>query len=115
VALELADDGDDREGHERDATVRVVAVDRGDQPDPGRLPQVVIGGVVAVAIARREPVGQAQVGEDHALARRGVVPLGVLPQPCRHLVAHTHHIGAPAARLQPERLENQIRSNDPSI
>src|SRR6266540_2294455 len=99
VALELADDGGDGEGRERHTTIRIIAVDRGDQPDPRRLPQVVIGGVMAVAIARREPVGQAQGGEDHALAQRGVAPFRVLPQPCRHLVAHTHHIGAPASRL----------------
>jgi hypothetical protein len=46
----------------------IVAVDRRDQPDPGRLDQVFAGDTMVAPKAHGRAIGQSQVGEDDPLA-----------------------------------------------
>jgi hypothetical protein len=81
VALELADHGGHGIGDERVGPLRLVAVDRLDQPEPGHLAQVLEGHGPVAPVAFGQPVGQAEVGQDDAFAQDRVTALGVVTEP----------------------------------
>jgi hypothetical protein len=64
AASQLAVGAGDRVGDERVGPAGIVAVDGGDQADPGHLGQVLVGDTVAAPEASGQAVGQSQVGED---------------------------------------------------
>jgi len=81
VALELADHGGHGIGDERVGPLRLVAVDRLDQPQAGHLAQIFQRHRPVAAVAFGQPVGQAEIGEDDALAQDRVTVLGVVAEP----------------------------------
>src|SRR5687768_11306214 len=85
VAFELAEDGRDGERRERDAAVRVVAVDRLDEAEVRDLAQV-IQWLTRVAVLDRERTREWHVLLDQAGSRLAVALARTPPQVSR--VAH---------------------------
>jgi hypothetical protein len=77
AAPQLAVDAGHRVDDERVGPAAVIAVHGGDQPDPGRLDQVLAGDAAAAAEAGGQAVGQPKVGEDDPFAGRRV-PRGLV-------------------------------------
>jgi hypothetical protein len=62
VPFELPDHAGDREGNEPAAATRLVAVHGRDERGPSGLGEVLHGGPATCPIARRQPLGEPQVG-----------------------------------------------------
>jgi hypothetical protein len=86
MALELAGHAGDGVGNEGRSPGWVVAVHSQDQPDAGRLAQVLQRDLLVVAVPGGQPVGQAEVGQDDPLPELGVAGLGVAAAPALDLV-----------------------------